>query len=115
MGRVGWNTHKNKPENQLAVGEKVKCASRTSGFDKRGHVDPALHPVFAWACQGVEEEHEEDAGIDAYVEVSDCTNGIDLLVVSSLASPLPDSLFRGTRLTYVQLLQHMDMCCGGKV
>jgi len=48
------------------------------GFEESGHVNPFLHPEFAGACEGVDEEHEEEAGVDADVVVADSADGIDI-------------------------------------
>ncbi len=49
------------------------------GFEEGGHVDPFLHPIFAGAREGVDEEHEQEAGVDADVIVSDGADGVDVL------------------------------------
>lgn len=48
------------------------------GFEETGHVDPFLHPEGRGAGEGVDEEHEEDSGVDSYVPVSDGADGVDV-------------------------------------
>lgn len=65
---------KREPPDQFRVREEIKGSRGALGLDKLGHVDPELHPVRRGTGEGVDEEHEEDAGVDANVEVADCAD-----------------------------------------
>jgi hypothetical protein len=67
-----------KPPDQLQVREEIKCRRRRSRFQEACHVDPALHPEGPGAREGVHEEHQEDARVDADVPVTDCADGVDV-------------------------------------
>lgn len=65
---------KDEPPDQLEIREEVKSARWAEFLQRACHVDPALHPPSARSCQGVKQEHEEDASVDANVPVTDSTN-----------------------------------------
>lgn len=75
--RIDHDT-KHKPIDQLRVGEEIKGTGGGVGFQKGGHVNPFLHPKFAGAREGVDEEHEEEAGVDADMVVADGTDGVNV-------------------------------------
>ena len=49
------------------------------GFEDGGHVDPSFHPKSVRPSQRIDEEHEQKAGIDADVIVTNGSNGINVL------------------------------------
>lgn len=69
---------KDEPPHQLEVGEEVKGASRAGALEQARHVDPAAHPKGAGPGERVDEEHEQDARVDANVPVADGANGRDV-------------------------------------
>ena len=73
------NRHaKYEPIRQFRVGEEIEGSCGCHGFQPLGHVDPALHPVFVGAGERIDEEHEEESGVDAYVVVSYGADGVDV-------------------------------------
>ena len=71
-------TYEEEPPQQFAVGEEIECASRGTSLEPSGHIDPELHPIRRWSGQWVEEEHEQDTGVDANVEVSHSPDAADV-------------------------------------
>lgn len=72
---------KHKPEDQLRVGEEVKGARRRELFQEAGEVDPGLHPSLARPRQGIGQEHEQKARVDANVHVTDCPNSVHVRAI----------------------------------
>ena len=75
--RINHN-HKNKPIQQFRVREELERAPGRSLLDEAREVDPEFHQAFVGLGEGVDEEHEEEAGVDADVVVPDCADGVDV-------------------------------------
>lgn len=71
-------THEEEPPQQFAIGEEVEGTSRGTSFEPPGHIDPELHPIRRRSGEWVEEEHEQDTGVDADVEVSHSPNAANV-------------------------------------
>lgn len=63
------------------------------------------------AGEGVDEEHEEETRVDAYVVVSDGADGVDVGAVVLRGGEVRVAGLKGWGLG---LTAHIDMCSGGK-
>lgn len=64
--RVDRDTEEEPPK-ELLVREEIKGTSRRVAFQKFGHLDRPVAPPRFGRCQRIDEEHEEDAGVDTDV------------------------------------------------
>ena len=103
--RVDRNAE-HEPVHQLRVSEEVEGTGGRTLLDERGHVDPSFHPFLLRRGERVDEEHEQQAGVDSNVVlevggISQC----DLLSFlpffgGSLGSARGKDRFRDTYITY---------------